>query len=56
VGGDDHGGVGLAHVPDAKRAISVGGGEDVDVAGVLDSRCMHLVDTTSHGGIGRDTC
>jgi hypothetical protein len=56
VGGDDHGGVGLAHVPDAKRAISVGGGEDVDVAGVPDSRCMHLVDTTSHGGIGRDTC
>ncbi len=56
VGGDDHSGAGLAHVPDAKRAISEGGGEDVGVAGVLDSRCVHLVDTSSHGEIGRDTC
>ena len=36
VGGEDHGGAGLADVPDAEGAVAGGGGEDVGVAGVPD--------------------
>lgn len=55
VGGEDHGGAGLADVPDADGAVAGGGGEDVGVTGIpdggVDAVSVFLEGTNAGGAV-----